>query len=115
MQDEKIESDRIAKSTSSENFIKFSSKRGCFNTITFTSAESMPPIFSRPKPPIVEPKVLFSFAEMIHFSDTVCLFQFCAITGLPAKYKDPKTNMYYANVKAFKEIRKRFLKYQNKH
>ena len=39
--------------------------------------------------------------------------QLCAITGLPAKYKDPKTNMYFANVKAFKEIRKRYHKSNN--
>eukprot|EP00961_Rhodomonas_salina_P048617 652755-Rhodomonas_salina.1 len=30
---------------------------------------------------------------------------FCAITGLPAKYKDPKTGLPYANVAAFKELR----------
>eukprot|EP00960_Hanusia_phi_P068550 766873-Hanusia_phi.AAC.5 len=32
---------------------------------------------------------------------------FCAVTGLPAKYKDPQTGLAYANVEAFKEIRRR--------
>eukprot|EP01036_Dinobryon_divergens_P031819 gene31819-41295_t len=87
LRDEKIESEKSSFThLNTEQYIKFSSKRGCLNTITFTSADSMPPIFSKPmKPPVVELKL-------------------CAITGLPAKYKDPKTNMYYANVKAFKEI-----------
>mmetsp|Transcript_30398 Transcript_30398/g.47621 ORF Transcript_30398/g.47621 Transcript_30398/m.47621 type:complete len:184 (+) Transcript_30398:146-697(+) len=33
-------------------------------------------------------------------------FGFCVITGLPAKYKDPVTGQPYANVEAFKELRK---------
>ena len=32
----------------------------------------------------------------------------CAITGLPAKYKDPLTGLPYANVAAFKMIRSQF-------
>ena len=31
----------------------------------------------------------------------------CAITGLPAKYKDPKTGLPYANIEAFKQLRLR--------
>ncbi|KAL1522898.1 hypothetical protein AB1Y20_000640 [Prymnesium parvum] len=31
----------------------------------------------------------------------------CAITGLPAKYKDPVTGLPYANLDAYKELRKR--------
>ncbi|WVZ25107.1 hypothetical protein V8G54_003651 [Vigna mungo] len=33
----------------------------------------------------------------------------CAITGLPAKYRDPKTGLPYATKEAFKIIRERFL------
>ncbi|EEF42315.1 DNA binding protein, putative [Ricinus communis] len=33
----------------------------------------------------------------------------CAITGLPAKYRDPKTGLAYATKEAFKIIRKRFV------
>ncbi|KAK7359547.1 hypothetical protein VNO77_01508 [Canavalia gladiata] len=33
----------------------------------------------------------------------------CAITGLPAKYRDPKTGLPYATKEAFKVIRERFL------
>merc|ERR1711988_1912996 len=32
----------------------------------------------------------------------------CAITGLPAKYKDPLTKQPYANAEAFKELRRRY-------
>ncbi|XP_074574434.1 SWR1 complex subunit 2 isoform X2 [Curcuma longa] len=34
----------------------------------------------------------------------------CVITGLPAKYRDPKTGLPYATLEAFKLIRERFLK-----
>lgn len=34
----------------------------------------------------------------------------CVVTGLPAKYRDPKTGLPYANKEAFKIIRERFLK-----
>ncbi|KAH7663520.1 Vps72/YL1 family protein [Dioscorea alata] len=34
----------------------------------------------------------------------------CAVTGLPAKYRDPKTGLPYASIEAFKIIRERFLK-----
>jgi len=33
-------------------------------------------------------------------------FGICSITGLPAKYKDPVTGLGYANVAAFKELRR---------
>ncbi|CAL9075895.1 unnamed protein product [Musa textilis] len=35
---------------------------------------------------------------------------FCVITGLPAKYRDPKTGLPYATMEAFKLIRERFTK-----
>ena len=35
----------------------------------------------------------------------------CAITGLPAKYRDPKSGMYYATIDAFKQLR---LQYEKK-
>ena len=31
----------------------------------------------------------------------------CAITGRPAKYRDPLTGMTYANLDAFRELRRR--------
>ncbi|XP_039852409.1 SWR1 complex subunit 2 isoform X3 [Panicum virgatum] len=34
----------------------------------------------------------------------------CVVTGLPAKYRDPKTGLPYATMEAFKIIRERFLK-----
>ncbi len=33
----------------------------------------------------------------------------CVITGLPAKYKDPKTGFYYATLAAFKIIREKYI------
>ena len=29
----------------------------------------------------------------------------CAVTGMPAKYRDPKTGLYYSNLEAFRSIR----------
>ncbi|KAF4349732.1 hypothetical protein CsatB_001433 [Cannabis sativa] len=37
----------------------------------------------------------------------------CAVTGLPAKYRDPKTGLPYATKEAFKILRERFL-YENR-
>ncbi|GFQ08053.1 swr1 complex subunit 2 [Phtheirospermum japonicum] len=37
----------------------------------------------------------------------------CAVTGLPAIYRDPKTGLPYANKEAFKIIRERFAKENN--
>uniref|UniRef100_A0A1J3ILG3 SWR1 complex subunit 2 n=1 Tax=Noccaea caerulescens TaxID=107243 RepID=A0A1J3ILG3_NOCCA len=37
----------------------------------------------------------------------------CVITGLPAKYRDPKTGLPYATRDAFKEIRERFMDQHN--
>ena len=34
----------------------------------------------------------------------------CAVTGLPAPYRDPKTGKAYANADAFKTIREQYLK-----
>jgi hypothetical protein len=39
-------------------------------------------------------------------------FGFCCITGLAAKYKDPMTGLAYANVAAFKELRRRHAEQQ---
>ena len=46
--------------------------------------------------------------ELISWADRPCRPlkpTLCPITGLPAKYIDPKTNVPYANVDAFKKIR----------
>ncbi|KAF8101803.1 hypothetical protein N665_0201s0119 [Sinapis alba] len=37
----------------------------------------------------------------------------CVITGLPAKYRDPKTGLAYATLDAFKAIRERFMDEHN--
>ncbi|KAL0720956.1 hypothetical protein Bca4012_035555 [Brassica carinata] len=37
----------------------------------------------------------------------------CVITGLPAKYRDPKTGLAYATMDAFKAIRERFMDEHN--
>uniref|UniRef100_A0A915KBZ2 Vacuolar protein sorting-associated protein 72 homolog n=1 Tax=Romanomermis culicivorax TaxID=13658 RepID=A0A915KBZ2_ROMCU len=39
----------------------------------------------------------------------------CPITGLPAKYKDPVTSLYYANVAAFRTIREAYHQHVEKH
>ena len=38
-------------------------------------------------------------------STTMNVSRTCAITGLPAKYRDPKTGSYYATIDAFKQLR----------
>lgn len=70
---------------------KFVSRRGCLNTINFPDMDYIPPILSRMREkPIARDPIL------------------CAITGKPAKYRDPKTGMGYYDVAAFKELRRRY-------
>lgn len=69
--------------------VKFHSKKGCMNTVTFTDVIDFPKcINSGPIPYPVRPK--------------------CVVSGLTAKYKDPLTGAYYANSDAFKVIRSRY-------
>lgn len=75
-------------STQHKDFIRYHSSRGSNKTITFSSLDIMPKIFSDKSPPLPE--------------------KLCVITGLPAKYKDPLTQMPYATLDAFREIRRRY-------
>ena len=43
---------------------------------------------------------------MLTYSPLASAFGVCSISGLPAKYKDPVTGLGYANVAAFKELRR---------
>lgn len=56
------------------------------------------------------------FSNGLSFEDEICTTAppypqkaICAITGLPAKYRDPKTGLPYATTEAFKIIRERYL------
>ncbi|KAL3945299.1 MAG: hypothetical protein SGBAC_000647 [Bacillariaceae sp.] len=69
---------------------KYHSKRGCLKTLTFPAMDSVPAILTRGKVVLKKPKKVF-----------------CVITGKPARYKDPKTNLGYFDLAAFKELRRR--------
>lgn len=56
------------------------------NFITVTDEETLKTMFDNEKPKVVIPSK-------------------CAVTGLPAKYFDPLTNLPYANIFAFKKLR----------
>ncbi|XP_008808819.1 SWR1 complex subunit 2 [Phoenix dactylifera] len=56
------------------------------------------------------------FSKGLQFQSEICTASvpypeksFCVVTGLPAKYRDPKTGLPYATKEAFKIIRERFL------
>ncbi|KAL5710578.1 hypothetical protein ACHQM5_021123 [Ranunculus cassubicifolius] len=58
---------------------------------------------------------LLEFSKGFSFGTEICTTRppypqkaVCAITGLPAKYRDPKTGLPYATKEAFKLIRQRF-------
>ena len=66
--------------------VRFHSSLHGGTTYTFTEVNAVPAVInSKPRP---YPKK-----------------KLCAITGLPAKYRDPLTGKYYANLEAFKAIR----------
>jgi len=71
---------------------RFHSKRGYFNTLTFPSVDQMPEIFKRPH----------NSQKLIKTTKSLC-----AISGKPARYRDPKTGMPYHDLAAFKELRRR--------
>jgi len=59
------------------------------DTLTFTKTAQLPETLRQQAPPPPQPHL-------------------CCITGLPAKYKDPKTGLRYATAQAFKDLRERF-------
>ncbi|KAG6546862.1 hypothetical protein Mapa_011478 [Marchantia paleacea] len=83
----------IHKATYSGPLIRFHSRDG-INTLGFTKVEEFPEVFNSSCVPYPK-KVL------------------CVITGLPAKYRDPRTGQPYASKEAFKLIRERFSKGEN--
>lgn len=76
---------------------RFHSRRGCYNTITFPEMDLIPEFWkkferrtnNRGKTP-----------------ENITKIRTCIITGLPAKYCDPKTGFPYANVDAYQEIKR---------
>ncbi|XP_021298318.1 SWR1 complex subunit 2 isoform X2 [Herrania umbratica] len=72
--------------------IKYVSKDGC-SYLEFSKGLSFQSELSTTSPPYPEKAI-------------------CAVTGLPAKYRDPKTGLPYATKEAFKIIRERF---ENEH
>jgi hypothetical protein len=84
----RAESDKPAKKAKVGGYVRRLSKRGTYDTITFTNTETMPSVFNLRAP---EPRVKIR----------------CCITGQPAKYFDPLTQQGYANSEAFKVLRAR--------
>eukprot|EP01033_Poteriospumella_lacustris_P000025 gene25-14_t len=77
--------------TVAKDYIRFYSRRNVGTYVSFSSNEAVPPCL-RPdanQPPPPPPSNI------------------CVITGLPAKYRDPKTQLPYANAEAFRELRRR--------
>ncbi len=85
--DRRAESEKPAKKARSEGCIRRLSRRGTYDTITFTNTDTMPSVFNLPVP---EPSARHR----------------CVITGQPAKYFDPLTQQAYANAEAFAALRK---------
>jgi hypothetical protein len=84
----RAESDKPAKKAKLGGYVRRLSKRGTYDTITFTNTDTMPSVFNLRAP---EPKVKIR----------------CCITGQAAKYFDPLTQQGYANAEAFKVLRAR--------
>eukprot|EP00946_MAST-07B_sp_MAST-7B-sp1_P004767 g4767.t1 len=69
--------------------IRFRSRIGEPNIITFEQFDEVPKVINAVAPPPPEPEV-------------------CVITGMRARYRDPKTGKPYANLAAFKQLRAQF-------
>ena len=90
-QEEATRAAQSAATSHSKLLQRYVSKRGCFKTLTFSEMDAVPKILlpnhdGGPRP--VKPT-------------------FCVITGKRARYRDPKTNVGYHDLAAFKEVRRR--------
>lgn len=114
VEDERAQADRPAKAPTDGGYVRFSSRRGSFPTITFTHVDDMPAVLllgSAPKPPEQVKTEHNADKGCCHYTDLSTppypLQALCVITGLPAKYKDPRTGQPYRDAGAFKELRRR--------
>lgn len=79
-----------AKKKVHQEYLRFYSKRMVPPTITFSTIDLFEKYFPSNRPePVIPPKI-------------------CVITGLPAKYRDPKTMLPYANLEAYEELKRRY-------
>jgi hypothetical protein len=69
---------------------KYHSRRGCLITLTFPEMDAVPELLTRPNLAPTKP------------SPAVCV-----ITGKPARYRDPKTQLGYYDSAAFQELKRR--------
>jgi len=107
------------KSSLQHKVLRFHSRRGCSNTLTFMDMDRLPEILTRRHAPSSTPNHSRSgFIRRKSDStrpDTCASVQEatddnrtkCAITGKIAKYRDPKTMLGYHDLDAYKEIRRR--------
>jgi len=95
---------------------KYHSRRGCLITLTFPEMDSLPEILTRKRQPLPPPTSTIATTT----TTTTTLGDsprgsanqkptqlVCAITGKPARYRDPKTGRGYWDSVAFKELRRR--------
>lgn len=124
-----LEKATIAKKSSlnsTKPLSRFHSKRGRNNTLTFMDMDHLPEILTRrqttailssrrsssttsPKRRRLNGETSTSVAQAASSStvETMKKEKQCFITGKTAKYRDPKTKLYYHDANAFKEIRRR--------
>lgn len=75
---------------------KFNSRRGCYNTLTFPEMDHVPALFDSSKR-----------HQVLRLRSDPNNAQICVITGMKARYRDPKTMLGYHDIDAFKELRRR--------
>ncbi len=95
---------------------KFNSRRGCFNTLTFPEMDHVPEIFTRGSTRSRASASIDSTNGKKNTKDLdwrlleidrVRKENTCVITGKRARYRDPKSNMGYHDLDAFRELRRR--------
>ena len=96
--------------------VKFHSKKGCLNTVTFTDVIDFPKCINSGPIPCKSFLNIFSLCTSVIFLSLNYIHDIssldpvkpkCVVSGLTAKYKDPLTGAFYANSDAFKVIRSR--------
>ena len=104
----------------SNSFIRFSSRKDSYDTITFTDVDSIPKILLNNATPPIPEKVynfkriyFYSYIFYFLFDFFLCIwflniFQICIITGETAKYRDPHTGYPFANLEAYRAIKSKY-------
>jgi len=103
--DDKRKAERIAANGNRDAKVvmKYHSLKGCYNTITFPDMDHVPQIFRRKTATDINEDSMTTAKLKNKKNNDECI-----ITGKKARYRDPLTGESYYDLKAYRELRRRY-------